>query len=125
MKRKQTGGSSQRMRALVRLRELLLEGAFDPGERLCEVRLVEMLGMSRSPVRLALERLEHEGLLEMRSSRGYFVRAFTPSELKDAIELRGLLEGAAARIAAERGADPARLARMQACCDAMEMIVEQ
>lgn len=111
------------MRALVRLRELLLSGAFAPGERLSELRLVDMLGVSRSPVRLALERLEHEGLVEMPSSRGYVVRAFTSTELRDAIELRGVLEGLAARIAAERGADADGLARMQACSDEMDEIV--
>src|SRR6476661_5669321 len=120
----QGGESSQSMRALVRLRELLLGGAFAPGERLSELRLVEMLGVSRSPVRLALTRLEHEGLLQMRASRGYVVREFSHFELRDAIELRGVLEGSAARLAAERGGSPECLARMQACSDEMESIVQ-
>lgn len=117
------GDNSQSMRALVQLRDMLLNGRFAPGERLSELRLVDMLGASRSPVRLALTRLEHEGLLEMRPSGGYVVRAFTATELKDAIELRGVLEGSAARLAAERGWAPHCLERMQECSDAMETIV--
>lgn len=119
------GDNSQSMRALVRLREMLLSGLFAPGEHLSELRLVDLLGVSRSPVRLALTRLEHEGLVEMRPSSGYVVRAFTSLELTDAIELRGVLEGAVARIAAERGANPVSLARMQACSDAMDVIVRE
>lgn len=119
------GDNSQSMRALGQLRMMLLRGEFAPGERLSELRLVEMLGASRSPVRLALARLEHEGLLLSRPSGGYVVRAFTGDELHDAIELRGVLEGSAARLAAERGVDPQLLRRMQDCCDAMEAIVRQ
>jgi GntR family transcriptional regulator of vanillate catabolism len=119
------GDNSQSMRALVQLRDMLLNGKFAPGERLSELRLVDMLGASRSPVRLALTRLEHEGLLEMRPGGGYVVRAFTSTELKDATELRGVLEGSAARLAAERGSDSQCLARMQACSDAMEIVVRE
>ena len=51
------------MRALLRLRELILSGEFEPGERMSELPLVERLGVSRTPLRLALASLEHEGLL--------------------------------------------------------------
>ncbi|HEV7175909.1 MAG TPA: GntR family transcriptional regulator, partial [Solirubrobacteraceae bacterium] len=54
---------SQMMRALLRLRELILSGEFEPGERMSELPLVERLGVSRTPLRLALATLEHEGLL--------------------------------------------------------------
>ena len=94
-------------RALLRLRELILRGEFAPGERMSELRLVETLGVSRTPLRLALVALEHEGLLRSAGSRGYLVREFTQADISDAIELRGVLEGTAARFAAERGA-PAR-----------------
>ncbi len=53
-------------RALLRLRELILRGEFAPGERMSELRLVETLGVSRTPLRLALAALEHEGLLRSR-----------------------------------------------------------
>lgn len=101
--------SSQAGRALLMLRELLLKGEFRPGERLSELQLVARLGVSRTPVRLALHRLAHEGLLEATPSGRSIVRAFTISDVWDAIELRGVLEGTAARLAAERLSDRAEL----------------
>lgn len=71
-----------------------------------ELPLVDRLGVSRTPLRLALASLEHEGLVRGLEGGGYAVREFTKSDIRDAIELRGVLEGTAARFAAERG--PAR-----------------
>jgi GntR family transcriptional regulator, vanillate catabolism transcriptional regulator len=98
--------SSQTAKATVALRELLVQGRFRPGERLREVPLAAELNVSRIPLHLALERLAHEGFLEVRPTRGFVVRGFTSEDIHDAIELRGLLEGAAARLAAERLQDP-------------------
>jgi GntR family transcriptional regulator, vanillate catabolism transcriptional regulator len=94
---------TQIARALLRLRELILSGEFEPGERVSELPLVERIGVSRTPLRLALATLEHEGLLRGLPGGGYVVREFTPADIIDAIELRGVLEGTAARFAAERG----------------------
>ena len=88
-----------------------------------EIPLVERLGVSRTPLRLALARLEHEGLLERLAGGGYVVKQFTQSDIDDAIELRGVLEGTAVRLAAERGVDPSHLAAMRACCSRMETVV--
>src|SRR5215469_7929729 len=93
---------TQIMRAMLRLREQILSGDFAPGERMSELPLVERIGVSRTPLRLALARLEHEGLLQQLRTGGYVVREFSPQEVADAIELRGVLEGTAARFAAER-----------------------
>jgi GntR family transcriptional regulator, vanillate catabolism transcriptional regulator len=82
-------------------RGMLLRGDFQAGERISELPLVARLGVSRTPIRLALDRLAHEGLLEP-SPTGGFVRAFSIEDIWDAIETRGILEGAAARLAAER-----------------------
>jgi GntR family transcriptional regulator of vanillate catabolism len=95
---------SQITRALLALREQILSGQFRAGERMSELPLVERIGVSRTPLRLALAALEHEGLLAPLPTGGYVVRAFTAEEIIDAIELRGVLEGTAARFAAERGA---------------------
>ena len=100
---------TQIMRALLSLRELVLNGEFAPGERMSELPLVERLGVSRTPLRLALAELEHEGLLRGLEGGGYVVREFTQADISDAIELRGVLEGTAARFAAERGAGRAAL----------------
>lgn len=120
-----TDGTSQSLRALLRLRELLLAGAFAAGTRMSELPLVERLGVSRTPLRLALATLEHEGLLELMPRGGYAVRAFTEADIADALELRGVLEGTAARLAAERGVDAQVLDDMHACNEAMEPVVHQ
>jgi len=89
-------------RAVLALRELVLKGRFAPGEHLSEPQLVARLGISRTPVREALSRLAHEGLVHTTGTGRYRVREFTMSDVLDAIELRGVLEGTAARLAAER-----------------------
>jgi GntR family transcriptional regulator of vanillate catabolism len=62
--------------------------------------------VSRTPVRLAFRTLEQEGLLEKAGKRGYVVRAFSEADVLCAIEVRGALEGLAARRLAERGIPP-------------------
>lgn len=93
---------SQTARAFFGLREILLRGEFARGERISELPLVARLGTSRTPIRLALERLAHMGLLDVLANGGFTVREFTLSEVHDAIEVRGVLEGTVARLAAER-----------------------
>jgi GntR family transcriptional regulator, vanillate catabolism transcriptional regulator len=93
---------SQTLRAILQVRELLIQGAFKPRERIKEVPLAARLHVSRTPLRLALDRLSHEGLVEMGPKGGFFAREFTVAQILDAIDLRGILEGTAARWAAER-----------------------
>ena len=100
---------SQIERTVLRLRELILTGEFGPGKRISEHPLTVRLGVSRTPIRLALERLAHEGLLEAYPTGGFIVRKFTLNDIWDAIEVRGLLEGGAARLAAERWIDDSEL----------------
>jgi GntR family transcriptional regulator, vanillate catabolism transcriptional regulator len=104
---------SQTLSAQLRLRDLILSGELPPGERLSEPSVAERLGASRTPVRAALVRLAEEGLVEAIPSGGFAVKSFAEEEIQDAIELRGLLEGHAARLAAERGAPGAALAEMK------------
>jgi len=98
---------SQSLKALLALRDMVLSGALPAGERLYEVALSEEIGISRTPLRDALARLQQEGLLDRLPNGGYAVRVFSFEDVIDAIEPRGVLEGTAARIAAERGADTA------------------
>lgn len=84
------------------LRERILNGEFHCGERLTELGLVSMLQASRTPIRLALERLASEGLLDSIPSGGFRLRSFSITDIWDAIEIRGALEGTAVRFAAER-----------------------
>ena len=111
------------MRAQLRLRDLILNGEFAPGERLSELPLVERIGVSRTPLRLALAALEHEGLLRGLPGGGYVVREFTRADIRDAIELRGVLEGTAARFAAERGASRRDLRTLRSINDSVEPLV--
>ena len=109
-------------RAQIRLRERILSGDLPAGVRLFEVAMAEALEISRTPVREAMARLAEEGLLERLRGGGFVVRSFSVDEAIDAIELRGVLEGTAARMAAERGvrrehitAINATLGRLDAC----------
>ncbi len=104
---------SQTLSAQLRLRDLILSGELPPGERLSEPSVAERLGASRTPVRAALVRLAEEGLVEAIPSGGFAVKSFAEEEIQDAIELRGVLEGHAARLAAERSAPGAALAEMK------------
>ncbi|MDE3170025.1 MAG: GntR family transcriptional regulator [Acidobacteriota bacterium] len=93
-------------RIIVRIREMILQGQLVPGQRVREVELAGALGVSRTPVREALPILAQEGMLTQLDTRGFVVREFTTLEIMDAIDVRGVLEGLAARILAEQG--PAR-----------------
>ena len=108
------------MKATLGVRELVLDGELSPGDRVPEIALAQRLGVSRTPLRLALTTLAHEGLLESLPGGGFVVRSFTRADIVDAIELRGVLEGLAARLAAERlrsHADAGRLAEATALLD--------
>lgn len=102
-------------RALVRIREMILRGELAAGERVAEAPLAELLGMSRTPVRQALPVLAQEGLLAQHETRGYVVRGFSTADVLDAIDLRGVLEGLAARRVAERGASRTLLQALRVC----------
>jgi len=115
--------STQITRALLTLREQILDGEFAAGQRMSELPLVDRLGVSRTPLRLALAALEHEGLLAKLPGGGYTVREFTQAEIADAIELRGVLEGTAARFAAERGASRRELRAMVDLNDQMAALM--
>jgi GntR family transcriptional regulator of vanillate catabolism len=114
---------SQAIKAQQRLRELILTGTLAAGARIAELVLVDLLGVSRTPIRSALIRLEQEGLLEALPSGGYAVRTFSEREVADAIELRGTLEGLAARLAAERGVAPGVLAQARNCLDQVDRVL--
>ena len=85
------------------LRGAVLGGKYGPGAHLNEVHLSREFGVSRTPIRGALQTLVGEGLLEYIPNKGYSMRAFAASEIIDAFEMRALAEGLAARLAAERG----------------------
>jgi len=84
-----------------RIKQAILDGTFEPAVPLVETAVAEFCGVSRTPVREALTRLEQDGLVK-KTERGMIVRERTPEEILDIYEVRIALEGTAARLAAER-----------------------
>lgn len=113
------------VRAQLQLRELILSGELAGGARITELSIVEKLGVSRTPVRAALSRLEQEGLLEPLPSGGYAVKSFSERDIADAIELRGTLEGLLARTAAERGVSAVVLADARDCLQEIDVTLSK
>jgi GntR family transcriptional regulator of vanillate catabolism len=91
---------------VARLRQAIIEGRYACGERLAEIPVAEQMGVSRTPVRLAFRTLEQEGLLQKVGKRGLVVRGFSEADVLCAVEVRGALEGLAARRLAESGLQP-------------------
>lgn len=116
--------SSQTVRALLKLRELILGGELRPGERLSELPLVERLGVSRTPLRAALVRLAEEGLLDPIPTGGFAVHGFEEREIYAAIEVRGTLEGLAARLAAERAPAASELHPLRESVEALDALLD-
>jgi GntR family transcriptional regulator, vanillate catabolism transcriptional regulator len=115
--------SSQAVNALLKLREFILGGEIKAGERMSELALVERLGVSRTPIRAALVRLEQEGLLRALPTGGFVVNAFNERDMHAAIEIRGTLEGLAARLAAERGVSATDLDVLKRCLSGLDELV--
>jgi GntR family transcriptional regulator of vanillate catabolism len=115
---------SQAVKAQLRLREMILAGELPGGSRIAELAIVERLGVSRTPIRAALMRLEQEGLLEALPNGGYAVRTFSERDVSDAIELRGTVEGLSARLAAERGAATVLLTEARAVLAQIDQVLE-
>lgn len=103
------------------IREAIVTGRLKPGDRLPEERLAQELRISRTPIREALRQLQTEGLVEVPRNRGARVRMHTEAELDDVYQLRALLEGFAARRAADR-VTPAQIAEMRASCEHYEQL---
>lgn len=106
------------------LRARIFAGEHPPGSRLAEIPLAEALGVSRTPIRLALAQLEAEGLVLASPGGGFLVRRFTLPEIEDAIAVRGQLEGMAARLTAEQGLAPATRRALEACLSAGDAALE-
>ncbi|MEM7428333.1 MAG: GntR family transcriptional regulator [Pseudomonadota bacterium] len=114
---------SQTVKALLALRELVVSGELVPGERVPELAMVERIGVSRTPLRAALIRLEGEGLLEALPAGGYAARRLSIQDVFAATEIRGALEGLAARFAAERRLGEPELAAILETQDQIDALV--
>ena len=118
-----TSEPSQTVRVQLKLRELILGGELKPGARIAELTLVERLNASRTPIRMALVRLQEEGLLEALPHGGFAVKDFSEADIHDAIELRGTLEGLCARLAAERGVTTVLMSEARDCVEQIDALL--
>lgn len=84
------------------LRQAILRGELKPGERLMEIQLAKKLGVSRTPIREAIRKLELEGLVLMIPRKGAEVAEITEKSLRDVLEVRGALEELAVQLACDR-----------------------
>lgn len=102
-----------------RLKADILNGAVEPGERLREDDLSARFRVSRTPIREALNRLEADGLVVDSPGRGLVVTEFGEEEILEGYVIRGVLEGVAARLAAQRATD-LDVHRLELVLDALE-----
>ena len=101
------------------LRQAILTGQLQPGERLMEIHLAEKLGVSRTPIREAIRKLELEGLATMIPRRGAEVARITEKNLKDVLEVRRALDALCAELACERISNEEK-SKLKEACNAFE-----
>ncbi len=100
------GNGSIQARVIAELRRRIISGELQPDVNLSELALAEDFGVSRTPVREAFKQLQTEGLVEIRPRVGTFVTSPSRREITELFEMKELLEGAAARLLAQRGRVP-------------------
>lgn len=98
------------------LRQAILTGELKPGERLMEIHLANKLGVSRTPIREAIRKLELEGLVTMIPRRGAEVAQITEKSMNDVLEVRRAVDALCVELACERISDEA-LESLKAACD--------
>lgn len=116
-------GGKQTAKVQSVLRKLLLDGALPLGQRLVEEAMVDRVGASRTPLRRALVSLQEEGLLDALPSGGFVARAFSEQDVLAVIEIRGTLEGVAARFAAERHPSKEEMEPLQRCLAQLDTMI--
>jgi DNA-binding GntR family transcriptional regulator len=102
------------------IKKRILDNSFPVGEQMLEGELSEALGMSRTPVREALIRLEGEGLVQVTPRHGMKVLPVSPNDMEEIYQILTALESEAAELVALRQLDPAELAPLEASCTEME-----
>jgi DNA-binding GntR family transcriptional regulator len=101
------------------LRKAILTGELKPGERLMEIHLANQLGVSRTPIREAIRKLELEGLVVMMPRRGAEVAQITEKSLRDVLEVRRSLDALCAELACDRISEE-ELEKLKAACEQFE-----
>ncbi len=101
-------------RLYLTVKQMILDQQLVPGQKLVQEKLATELGVSRSPLLKALQRLESELLVESFPRRGMYVKQLAPDEVRDIFQCRAVIEGLSARLTAERAA-PTEIEKLQAC----------
>jgi len=115
---------SVREAAYAYLRGAILAGALLPGARISEPGLAQELGISRTPVREALHRLAQEGLVELLPGRGARVRVLSVEEVREVYDVRALIEGEAAALAAQNATE-AELNRLEQLLQELDALPDE
>src|SRR4051812_8284979 len=118
-------GGSRSESVVVGLRNMIMRGDFAAGFHLQEIPLAERMGVSRTPIREALNMLAKEGLLEPGPKRGYKIRTFTIEEIVEAYEVRATLEGMGCRLLAEHGLPEETVQKLRECLDFGDRMIER
>lgn len=106
------------------LRQAILSGEIEPGERLMEIHLANKLGVSRTPIREAIRKLELEGLVIMNPRRGAEVAQITEKSMQDVLEVRKALDILCVELACERISEE-ELSALKTACDEFEVAVQK
>lgn len=112
---------SQPQRAYELIRRMILDNRLSPGTCVLQEALAEAVGVSRTPVREALIRLEKEGLVEIRPRHGMYVKPVSADSMREIYDVLTALEGLAARRLAERGLVPAEMAALLRAVEEMDV----
>jgi GntR family transcriptional regulator of vanillate catabolism len=118
-------GTSRSESVVVGLRDMIMRGEFAAGFHLQEIPLAERMGVSRTPIREALNMLAKEGLLEPGPKRGYKIRTFSIEEIVEAYEVRATLEGMGCRLLAEQGLPEAAVKKLRECLEFGDRMIER
>ena len=113
----------QSARAYRELKRMMVEGKFAMGAKLPEAHLAQEMGLSRTPVRHALNRLEAEGFVVYELRRGHRLRSFTAQDAEEIYGVRALVESEAVRLAAIRGLEPKTGADLAGLIGRMETVL--
>lgn len=106
------------------LRNAIIDQTLKPGQHLMEVQLAEQLGVSRTPVRESIRKLENEGFVTMIPRKGAFVTPFSIDDLSEMMEIRSALEALAAKLAAEN-ADENQIEELKECNELFKIAIKE
>ncbi|MFV5475239.1 GntR family transcriptional regulator [Acinetobacter baumannii] len=115
---------SSGQQVLIQLRKMIISGELEGGTRIAEIPTAQLLGVSRQPIRIAFRLLEQEGLLIKSPTRGYIIREISAQLVHDALEVRGVLEGLAAKTLAEKGLMESQQKTLKHCIEETEKIFD-